>query len=217
MGRQSSRIYFQGQDHKEMVTWNGTGYQYHDQAWIWDGSGFELVWEKLYGLKLLYETTLAIQPVSSENNKYLYFTEGGDASVIYRIKINDKNPEPEEHYTSDKYNYFTAPVSSRGFGVYAEQQQSQMDFDYQILNLEDGTIHISGNYNAYDYLWAPNYAYLPALTNQEVSPAESGLSHNYMSILSSYGAGATYQPWNFIYFIAPTGISAMMLDNREGA
>lgn len=47
MGRQSSRIYFNGQDHKEMVTWDGTKYQYHDKAYIWNGNAFELVWEKL--------------------------------------------------------------------------------------------------------------------------------------------------------------------------
>lgn len=47
MGRQSSRIYWQGQDHKEMVTWNGREFQYHDKAYIWTGNAFQLVWEKL--------------------------------------------------------------------------------------------------------------------------------------------------------------------------
>lgn len=47
MGRQSSRIYWQGKDHKEMVVWDGSKFQYHDKAYIWNGSSFELVWEKL--------------------------------------------------------------------------------------------------------------------------------------------------------------------------
>ena len=50
MGRQSSRIWYQQHDHKEMVTFNGSSYQYHDKAYIWNGSSFDLVWEKLLGL-----------------------------------------------------------------------------------------------------------------------------------------------------------------------
>lgn len=219
MGRQSARIYYQGLDHKEMVTWDGTKYQYHDKAYIWNSqtSSFELVWEKYHGLKLLYDTGLAIEPVASENNKYIYFTENGDGSIIYRIVVNAKNPEAEEYWTSSKYSKFTAPISSRGFAVYAEQKQYGTDYDYEILNLEDGTVSATGNFNAYDYLWAPNSMFPPTYTNQEVTPAESGENHNYASILSSYGAAATYQPWNFILFIAPTGISALLLSNREGA
>lgn len=49
MGRQTSRIWYQQKDHKEMVTYNGSTPQYHDSAWIWNGSSFELVWKKLYG------------------------------------------------------------------------------------------------------------------------------------------------------------------------
>jgi len=49
MGRQSSRIWYQNKDHKEMVTWDGTRFQYHDKAYIWDGNAFVLVWEKLDG------------------------------------------------------------------------------------------------------------------------------------------------------------------------
>ena len=218
MGRQSSRIYFNGQDHKEMVVWDGTRFVYHDKAYIWTPQGFELVWEKLYGLKLLYESNLELQPVSSENNKYLYFTESNDASVIYRIKVNDREPEKEEQYTSDTYKIFTAPISSRGFAVYREAPHYiGTSFHYRILNLEDGTYYTSDEmFNAYDYLTLPEVVYPPTYTNQEVTPAESGMNHNYASILASYSAGATYQPWNFIYFIAPTGISALGLANKEG-
>ena len=219
MGRQSARIYFNGKDHKEMVTWDGSQFVYHDKAYIWTGSDFELVWEKLYGLKLLYESELSLQPVSSENNKYLYFTENSDASVIYRIKVNDKEPEKEEQYTSNEYNVFTAPVSSRGFAIYRKAgQYIGTSFNYRILNLEDGTYYTHNQvFNAYEYLAIPEVVYAPTYTNQEVSPAESGLDSDYASILTSYLAGAAYQPWNFIYFIAPTGISALGLANREGA
>lgn len=215
MGRQSARIYFNGQDHKEMVTWDGTQYVYHDKAYIWNGSDYELVWEKLYGLKLLYDGLLPIDPVSSENNKYIYFTENSDGSVIYRIKVNDKEPEREEQWTSDKYDYFTAPRSSRGFGVYAQRNQYGYSYDYQVLNLEDGTVYKSDHFDASEYLWSPTSFGPPTLTNQEVSPAESGLDHNYMSIFGGYLA-AYVQEWNFVYFIAPTGISAMQLDNYSG-
>jgi len=214
MGRQSARIYFNGQDHKDMVTWDGSKYVYHDKAYIWNGSDYELVWEKLYGLKLLYDGLLPIDPVSSENNKYLYFTENSDGSVIYRIKVNDKEPEPEEHYTSDKYNYFSAPVSSRGFGVYAQQNQYGSSYDYEMLNLEDGTVSEVDHFDATDYLWGVSSLAPPNYTNQVVSPAESGLGHNYASIFGTYLETSTR---NFLYFIAPTGISAQMLDNRGGS
>ena len=218
MGRQSARIYFNGQDHKEMVTWDGSQYVYHDKAYIWNGSEFELVWEKLYGLRLLYETNLELRPVSSENNRYLYFTEGGDASVIYRIKVNDEQPEKEEQYTSQTYNSFNAPISSRGFAIYNEAPYYiGTSYHYRILNLEDGTYYTQDEiFNAYDYLTLPEVVPPPTYGNQEVTPAESGVNHNYASILSRYQAGATYQPWNFVYFVAPTGISALALANREG-
>ena len=48
MGRQTSRIWYQQKDHKEMVTYNGRKPQYHDSAWIWKGNRFQLVWKKLY-------------------------------------------------------------------------------------------------------------------------------------------------------------------------
>lgn len=48
MGRQTSRIWYQQKDHKEMVTYNGGKPQYHDSAWIWTGNSFQLVWKKLY-------------------------------------------------------------------------------------------------------------------------------------------------------------------------
>lgn len=220
MGRQSARIYYQGLDHKEMVTWDGTKYQYHDKAYIWDSKthSFQLVWEKYQGLKLLYASELELRPVSSENNKYLYFTEGTDGHNIYRIVINSKNPQKETHYHSEKYDTFSAPRSSRGFAVYAEKNQTGVVYDYQILNLEEGTIYTSGRYNAAEYLWGI-FAYQgpPDYTNQEVSPAESGMNHNYASMFGTYLATQAYQPWNFILFVAPTGISAMQLDNREGA
>lgn len=219
MGRQSARIYYQGLDHKEMVTWDGTKYQYHDKAYIWNSqtSSFELVWEKLYGLKLLYESLVPIKPVSSENNKYLYFAEERNQYIIYRIKINDKEPEPEEWYTSEEYGVFYAPKSSRGLGIHQKPRPYvTMNIEYRLLNLEDGTIFKSGVFNIYEELWAPSRVGDPGYVNEETTPAESGENHDYASIFTSYAAGATYQPINFIYFIAPTGISSLQLDNREG-
>lgn len=219
MGRQSSRIWLANNtDHKEMVTWNGSGFQYHDKAYIWNGNTFELVWQKLYDLRLLYESTLLIKPVSSENNKYLYFTEGTDTSVIYRIEVNDKNPEKEAHYTSDKYTDFSAPISSRGIGIYrAPQSSAYSPYDYEILDLETGGIGEVDTFDFYEETGMYPERYTPpTLTNQEVSPAESGMGHNYASVFQIMNWGATYQPWNYITFVAITGISAMVLDNREG-
>lgn len=48
MGKQTSRILWQNQDHKEMVTYINNKPQYHDSAWIWKNNKFELVWKKLY-------------------------------------------------------------------------------------------------------------------------------------------------------------------------
>lgn len=215
MGRQSARIYFNGQDHKDMVIWDGSKYVYHDKAYIWNGSEFELVWEKLYGLKLLYESGLPFDPVSSENNKYIYFTENSVGSVIYRIKVNDKEPEREEHWTSDKYNFFSAPKSSRGFGIYAQANQYGSAYDYQILNLEDGTVYTSDHFDSSEYeIYTTGGIGPPTYSNQEVSPAESGMNHNYASMIGTY-IRSYFSYVNYVLFIAPTGISAMNLNNTD--
>ena len=115
MGRQSSRIYFNQQDHKEMVTWNGSSYQYHDKAYIWNGNQFELVWEKLdddlegMAIYSLYDGSGGQSPPTgmywantSNNRKYVYFgVDNGSMDAwgnnvnIYRITITD----------AEKYRY----------------------------------------------------------------------------------------------------------------
>jgi len=216
MGRQSARIYFNGKDHKEMVTWDGSQFVYHDKAYIWTGSDFELVWEKLYGLKLLYESTLELKPVSSENNKYLYFTEGTDESLIYRLIINQKEPEPEEWYTSQLYTVFTAPTSSRGIGIHrTAQQYANSPFDYRILNLETGGYGGDGHF---DFVAETGVTYVdrygaPIMSDETASQAY-GLNYKYSSIMSS----ALLNTWtNYLYFVAITGISAMLLGNNESS
>lgn len=196
-----------------MVTWNGSTYQYHDKAYIWNGSEFELVWEKL-GLKLLYETQLALKPVSSENNRYLYFTEGSDDSIIYRLIINAREPEPEEWYTSNTYTVFTAPRSSRGVGMHrTAQQYANSPFDYRMLNLETGGYGGSGTF---DFVAQTGVSFVdrygaPILNGETVSQAID-LSYKY----ASQWGGALINVWyNFLYFIAISGVSAQLLSNSE--
>ena len=197
-----------------MVTWDGSQFVYHDKAYIWTGNDFELVWEKLYGLKLLYESTLELKPVSSENNKYLYFTEGTDESLIYRLIINQKEPEPEEWYTSQRYSVFTAPTSSRGVGIHmTPQQYANSPFDYRILNLETGGY---GGDGTFDFVAETGVSFVdrydePTMGNETASQAY-GLNYKYSSIMG----GALINVWrNFLYFIAITGVSATLLNNSE--
>lgn len=99
MGRQSARIYFNGQDHKEMVTWDGTQYVYHDKAYIWNGSEFELVWEKLdddlEGIVItsMYNPNFSITNFGISNDKkYLYYRNAEQSQLtnnIFRTAIKD--------------------------------------------------------------------------------------------------------------------------------
>lgn len=105
MGRQSARIYFNGQDHKEMVIWDGSKYVYHDKAYIWNGSEFELVWEKLpdediEGMVIVpfYPRTYSSSDMAtwnwgiSNDKKYLYFFNQNHQwprDDIYRTSVKD--------------------------------------------------------------------------------------------------------------------------------
>ena len=50
MGKQSSRIYYKGNDHKDIYCLDeqGNGH-YHNSMWLSDNRSLDLVWQKLYG------------------------------------------------------------------------------------------------------------------------------------------------------------------------
>lgn len=70
MGRQSSRLYFRGKDHKD-IYYNG---HYHDAMYLSDGEGnLTLVWEKLKGELIPY-----ISMVSYVGGKYYLVAESSE-------------------------------------------------------------------------------------------------------------------------------------------
>ena len=209
MGKQSSRIYFNGLDHKEMVIWDGSQYVYHDKAYIWNGSEYELVWQKLkYGLKLLYETNLDIRPSASKNNKYLYFTEGNTDAVIYSITIDDDEPEKEEFYSSDLYRTFNAPVSSQGIGIYyAGDGWLYGTLWYRIIALDEHSISPAWVYDKHDAALDT-----VSITSQDLSIGETG--NSYTATIHSYVTSQA-RVMSGLWTIGYVGLTHTALDYAE--
>lgn len=94
MGRQSSRIWYQNKDHKEMVTWNGSRFQYHNKAYIWNNGAFQLVWEKLpYGQQatsiaaLKFATTMDLR----ESSNYFFGFDPDTPNKLIRVSKGSFN------------------------------------------------------------------------------------------------------------------------------
>lgn len=99
-----------------MVTWNGSRFQYHDKAYIWNGNAFELVWEKLDDITGVFiefmpypssVTTMITKKLGagySRDKNYIYFLDGIaqhgeylEVNKIYRVSMEDA-----ESYTYSK-------------------------------------------------------------------------------------------------------------------
>ncbi len=83
MGRQSSRLYFQGKDHKD-IYFQG---HYHDAMYI----GNQLVWEKLGGKlePMLYEDISVGVPEEYRKNHVLNMVSTVFGSVVFAANVSD--------------------------------------------------------------------------------------------------------------------------------
>lgn len=224
MGRQTSRIWLaNGTDHKEMITWNGSGFQYHDKAYIWNGSKFQKVWEKIKSLTCLYDLSYyCFKPVSSKNNRYVYFAktpsykfeDTADGSTIYRITIDNPEDDPPVIFQDDSLTTFSAPTSSQGIGMqYVEN--SNTNFTYKMLDLENGVYGHGETFDAAEHGISAYgiYDYSIDEDSQAVYSADSG--NNYLLRQGFYLLN------NYYYLLwtqsLESGISFIRMDNTIGS
>lgn len=136
MGRQSSRLYFQGKDHKD-IYYNG---HYHDAMYLSDSNGnVTLVWEKLKGTLVKHVSML-----SYVNGKYYAVVESADYMYEKGFPVLYEGAFLSGMYEKGKI-FGDEPVRGASFIMYADSNELTIIRTYDISERHIARIPINEN------------------------------------------------------------------------
>ena len=187
MGRQSSRIWWQNKDHKEMVTWDGTNYQYHDKAYIWDGNAFELVWEKLkYGQQANSIEALKFATTMDPRESTRYFF-GFDPEITNKLIRVRKGSYTKSDLLTTERTHFAGSTRDGKLLLLKEYVNNRSLFDSGLLyDIDNGSPMVATDV---DYL---NHDPVSLVSNISFSNYLAASGGNYRNIATRGSQSGVY-------------------------